>query len=222
MEGYGLTETSPVTHWSTPGQHRRHAVGKALPGVRCVMVDAQDRPLPTGQEGEILLAGPMVMQGYYRLPQQTAEAFVTLTLDGGERVRFFRTGDIGKVDADGYLSITGRKKEMLIVAGENVFPREIEEVLNAHPSVKDAAVIGRMDGLRGEVPIAFVELKEGLSAEAFDEAALRSWCRERLAGYKAPRSVYRVDALPRNPTGKVLRRKLKERPEAQASRDGGD
>ena len=157
-----------------------------------------------------MIAGPNLMAGYYRLPEETAKAFVTLEVvgaDGQARpTRFFRTGDIGHLDEEGFLFITGRKKEMLIIGGENLFPREVEEVLNQHPAIQDSAVIGKRDGLRGEVPIAFVEVKEG---QTLDEGAVRTWCRDRLAGYKIPREIRQVDALPRNPTGKVLRRKLK-------------
>ena len=112
---------------------------------------------------------------------------------------------LGRFDADGHLYITGRIKEMLIIGGENVFPREIEEVLNAHPSVKDSAVIGVVDPSRGELPLGFVELVEGAS---FDETALRTHCREHLAAFKVPREVRALDKLPRNPTGKIMRREL--------------
>ncbi len=211
LEGYGLTETAPVTHWSTPEHYRRHAVGRSLPRVATVVVDDRDQPVGPDVDGEILLAGPNIMAGYYHLPQETQAAMLrmpeALLSRGGYRTtRAFRTGDIGHVDADGYLYITGRKKEMLIVGGENVFPREIEEVLSMHPSVKAAAVIGKQDGMRGEVPVAFIELNEGAQ---LDEAGLRSWCRERLAGYKAPREIRVMDALPRSATGKLLRRKLR-------------
>jgi acyl-CoA synthetase (AMP-forming)/AMP-acid ligase II len=126
------------------------------------------------------------------------------------------------MDEDGSLYITGRLKEMLIVGGENVFPREIEEVLNAHPSVKDSGVVGKQDPMRGEVPVAFVEMKEegtGPRAEgsgeiaakmAFDEKELIKWCRGKLAGYKVPDEIRVVEALPRNPTGKVMRRELRK------------
>ena len=120
---------------------------------------------------------------------------------------------MGRLDEQGRLFITGRLKEMLIIAGENVFPREIEEVLNRHESVKDAAVIGMADGMRGEVALAFVELKEGA---VFDEGALKSWCREHIAGFKVPREIRLVSELPRNPTGKIMRRKLSLETPSQA------
>ncbi len=212
LEGYGLTETAPITHWSTPHHNKRHSVGTAIPCVTVSIVSDDDQPLPPDHEGEILIAGPNVMSGYYKLPQQSRDAFTQLALDPrhaqgsrGQTRRFFRTGDIGRVDKDGFLFITGRKKEMLIIGGENVFPREIEEVLNQHETVRASAVIGMPDDLRGEVPIAFVEISDD---HAFDETSLRSWCRKHLAGYKVPREIRAIDALPRNPTGKILRRNL--------------
>lgn len=209
LEGYGLTETAPITNWCTANRHRLHSVGPAIPGVEIRIIDEQNRQLPANTEGEILIAGPNIMKGYYHLPKQTAEVFVNLTSlkeNGGSQTKyFFRSGDIGKLDEDGFLYITGRKKEMLIVGGENIFPREIEEVLNKHESVAASAVIGKTDGVRGEVPIAFVELNEGA---AFDDADLRTWCRQSLAGYKVPREIRPINQLPRNPTGKILRREL--------------
>ena len=208
LEGYGLTETAPAASWCTHRQFREHSVGPALPGVSLLIVDAHDRPVPAGQEGEILIAGPNIMAGYYKLAEQTAEVIVHLPDPADDKVkRFFRTGDLGRIDRDGFLFITGRKKEMLIIGGENVMPREIEEVLAKHESVRDVGVIGLADPVRGEVPIAFVELNEGC---ALDESQLRSWCREHLAGYKVPRQIRQLEQLPRNPTGKVLRRKLKD------------
>ncbi len=204
-EGYGLTETSPCTHWSTPQHHRQHSVGKSLPHVQTFIVDDQNKVLGPDEEGEILLAGPNIMMGYFNLPELTAEVMIDLDVPGRGTVRCFRTGDIGKVDADGYLYITGRKKEMLIIGGENVFPREIEEVLNRHPSVHDSAVVGRPDDMRGEVPIAFVEVREGAE---FDADALRQHCRDTIAPFKVPREVRQIDELPRSATGKILRRKL--------------
>jgi long-chain acyl-CoA synthetase len=168
-----------------------------LPDVEEKVVDPEGRCLGPGEEGEVCIRGPNVMIGYYHLPHQTAEVFD----DEG----YFKTGDMGRIDADGHLYITGRIKEMLIIGGENVFPREIEEVLNAHPSVHDSAVIGMTDPSRGEVPLAFVELAEDAD---FDETALRSHCRELLAQYKVPREIRLLEKLPRNPTGKIMRRAL--------------
>lgn len=210
LEGYGLTETAPVTNWSTPQQNKLHAVGKALPGVKNFIVDDDNKVLGPDEPGEILITGPNVMDGYWQLPEQTNEVFVEIDAPGSTpdkgKIKCFRTGDIGKIDEDGYLYITGRKKEMLIVGGENVFPREIEEVLNMHPSVKASAVIGKPDDMRGEIPIAFVELEEDAT---FDDKELRNFVRDKIAQYKVPREIRQIDELPRNPTGKILRRELK-------------
>jgi long-chain acyl-CoA synthetase len=199
-EGYGLTETSPVTNWCRPSEWKLHSVGKPLPEVTQRIVDINsERVMNVGEEGEVQIAGPNIMQGYYRMP---VESKATFTADG-----FFRTGDIGRFDQDGHLYITGRLKEMLIIGGENVFPREIEEVLNQHESVAASGVVGLQDPMRGEVPIAFVELRED---KTFDAKALQMWCRERLAGYKVPAEIRVMESLPRNPTGKVMRRELKK------------
>lgn len=199
-EGYGLTETSPVTHVNYEGHERPGSVGQAISEVETRIGDLETQQvLGAGCEGEVRLKGPNIFQGYWGLAAETAAAF--------DPEGWFRTGDIGKVDGEGYLSITGRLKEMMIVGGENVFPREIEEALNHHPSVAASGVVGAMDPMRGEVPVAFIELAEGAE---FDEAALRSHCRERLAGYKVPRDIQVVEKLPRNPSGKIMRRELKK------------
>lgn len=197
LEGYGLTETGPIVSWSLPELNEPGAVGPVLPGVEVRIVDAENKPLPTGEHGQIIVRSPSVMPGYYKQPELTDAVFDE---DG-----FFHTGDRGKLDERGLLWVTGRIKEMMIIAGENVFPREIEEVLAEHPAVHSAGVVGLTDPSRGEIPVAFVQLVE--DAE-FDEAALRQWCRDRLAGFKVPRQIHAVDELPRSPTGKVLRRKL--------------
>jgi long-chain acyl-CoA synthetase len=196
-EGYGLTETAPVTNWCRPYEQRRKCVGKALPGIEQRIVGPDGTILGPNQDGEVRMRGPNIMKGYLNLPDETAAVF--------DEHGFFKSGDMGRLDAEGFLSITGRIKEMLIIGGENVFPREIEEVLNRHESVKDSAVIGMQDGMRGEVALAFVELKEGAS---FDESALKSFCREHIAGFKVPRDIRCLRELPRNPTGKIMRRKL--------------
>jgi long-chain acyl-CoA synthetase len=199
-EGYGLTETAPVTNWCRPQEWRAHSVGRPLPRIDQRISDLNTHAdLPPGHDGEVIMRGPNIMQGYYNRPEETAAAF--------DSRGFFKTGDIGRQDKDGHLYITGRLKEMIIVGGENVFPREIEEALNLHPAVGASGVIGVMDPMRGELPVAFVELKEGQTA---DEKTLLGWCRDRLAGYKVPRSVHIVPALPRNPTGKIVRRDLRK------------
>jgi long-chain acyl-CoA synthetase len=203
-EGYGLTETSPVTNWCRPHEWRAHSVGKPLPELEERIADPNSPPdavrsLPPGHDGEVQMRGPNVTQGYYKLPDETAKLF---TPDG-----WMKTGDMGRLDDDGFLYITGRIKEMLIIGGENVFPREIEEVLNKHESVADSGVVGVQDPMRGELPVAFVELKEGAT---FDETALLMWCRKSLAGYKVPKEIRVLQPLPRNATGKIMRRELKK------------
>ncbi|MBU0641023.1 MAG: AMP-binding protein [Planctomycetes bacterium] len=196
-EGYGLTETSPVVSLNTPWARRTGSVGRPLPGVEVAAVDGHGHALPAGQDGELLVRGHGVMRGYYNNPEATAAVLRDAAL---------WTGDIGHVDADGFIHITGRAKEMMIIGGENVFPLEIEGVLLDHPAVTEAAAIGAPDDLRGEVPVAFVILKEGASAT---ETELRHFCRERLAGFKVPRDVHIAADLPHGPTGKILKRALK-------------
>lgn len=208
-EGFGMTETGPVTNWCRPEEWRRHSVGPPVPGVEQRIVDINSgRAVEPGQEGELQMRGPNLTSGYYRLPEESAALF---TPDG-----WLRSGDMAKIDADGHLFITGRIKEMLIVGGENVFPREIEEALDRNPTVKASGVVGAPDPMRGEVPVAFVELHEG---QTFDEHAIKQWCRQHLAGYKVPDRVVRLDQLPRNATGKILRREL--RPLALGQGSGG-
>lgn len=198
VEAYGLTETAPGTNVLLPSENRAGTVGRALPGVIELIVDpTTNEILPHSTDGELRIKGPNVMQGYLGLEDETRNAF--------DEHGFFKTGDMAQIDADGFLKITGRIKEMMIVGGENVFPREIEEVLNAHRAVHDSGVIGQADPMRGEVPIGFVELEEGQSAEP-DEIKL--WCRDKLPGYKVPKRIEIIDALPRNGTGKIMRRAL--------------
>jgi len=209
LEGYGLTETSPVISLNTPGVKRPGSVGKLIPTAKARIVDDNENDLPPGHVGEIWLGGPMIMKGYHNLPAETAEA---LTADG-----FFKTGDLGKLDADGFLYITGRKKEMIIVAGEKAYPREIEDTLLAHGDVAEAAVFGKSDPSRGEVIVACVIPKEGHTLTA---DGLRDFCRTSgLAQWKVPRQILIVDDFPRSPTGKVLKRALAERASVPAPID---
>jgi long-chain acyl-CoA synthetase len=200
-EGYGLTETSPVISLNVPHSNRPGSVGKLLTDATVRIVDDNGSDVPTGQSGEIWVAGPMVMKGYHNLPDASA---AVLTVD-----RYFKTGDIGRFDEDGFLYITGRKKELIIIAGEKASPREIEDILLRHPDVADAAVVGKKDRSRGEVVVSFIIAKQG--AEVKPEA-LRDFCREQgLAQWKIPREIFLEKDLPRSPTGKVLKRVLTER-----------
>jgi long-chain acyl-CoA synthetase len=200
LEGYGLTETSPVISLNTPQAHKPGSVGRSIPTAEVRITGEDGSAQPTGQEGEIWLRGPMIMQGYNNLPKETAEA---LTPDG-----YFKTGDLGKVDSEGFIHITGRKKDLIIVAGEKAVPREIEEVLASHPEVADVAVLGKKDPSRGEVVAAFVVAKAGAAPSA---EALREHCREQgLPQWKIPRDIRFVPDLPRSPIGKVLKRVLAE------------
>ncbi len=199
-EGYGLTETSPVVALNTPQKHRAGSVGIPVPGVEVKIADEEGKALPVEQSGEIWLRGPMIMKGYHNLPKETEAA---LTPD-----KFFKTGDLGKVDGDGFLYITGRKKDLIIVAGEKVAPREVEEILVQHPAVAEAAVVGKKDAGRGEMVVAFVIAKPGQEAAA---GSLRDFCRDRgLAQWKIPKEFFFPTDLPRSPTGKVLKRALAE------------
>jgi long-chain acyl-CoA synthetase len=199
LEGDGPTECSPVTAVNPLGGVRKcGTIGLPIEGVEMKIVDDNDRELPDGEVGEIVVRGENVMLGYLNQPEATAEA-----LRGG----WYHTGDLGTRDSDGYFSIVDRKKDMLIVGGINVYPREVEEILYSHPAVADAAVIGAPDALRGEVPLAVVALKAGASAAA---AELTSFCRERLANFKVPRKVIFRESLPRSATGKILKRLLRK------------
>jgi long-chain acyl-CoA synthetase len=196
FEGYGQTEASPVISLNVPGKRKLGTVGPALPGVEIAIWDDEKKPLGVDVVGEIMVRGHSVMKGYYNLPDETSK---TITSE------WLHTGDLGKMDSDGFVTITGRKKDLIISAGENIYPREIEEVLAQHPKVKEVAVIGVKDEVRGEVPKAFVIAKDGVTV---DEKELRSFCRENLAGYKVPRHIDVVPDLPRTPTGKILKRML--------------
>lgn len=198
-EGYGLTEASPVSHTNAAGPiNKPGTIGPALPGVEVRLVDEDDTDVPQGAEGEILLRGDNILVGYWRNPEATAEA-----LRGG----WFHTGDIATVDEDGYYTIVDRKKDMINAGGFKVWPREVEEVLYRHPAIKEAAVVAMPDAYVGERPMAFVALKDGQQATADD---LTAYCKEHLATFKIPRHIEFRDDLPKLPTGKVLRRVLRD------------
>jgi long-chain acyl-CoA synthetase len=198
LEGYGLTEASPVVSTTRlSGVRKLGSVGQPLPGVEIAILDDDDRALPVGDTGEIGVRGPNVMLGYYGLPEETARAL---------RNGWLHTGDVGRLDADGFLYVVERKKDLIIRGGFNVYPREVEDVLYAHPAVAEAAVVGVRDTLMGEEVCAFVALKRGAAADA---AAIIDFCQARLAKYKCPREVRFLPSLPKNPVGKILRKELR-------------
>jgi fatty-acyl-CoA synthase len=201
LQGYGLTETSPGGTLMPVEDSRRKAgsVGKAAPFVELRVVGDDEGPLPPKAIGEVHFRGPNVFAGYWNRPDATAEAF---SADG-----WFRTGDLGYLDDEGFLTLVDRKKDMVITGGENVYSAEVEDVLFAHPAVAEAAIIGVPDERWGEAVCAVVALRPAQRATA-DE--LIAHCRRRLAKYKAPKYVVFVDALPRNAAGKVLKRTLRE------------
>jgi long-chain acyl-CoA synthetase len=198
LEGYGLSETSPVVSFnqlqrpSKPG-----TVGLPIFGLDLACVDEQDVPVATGERGEIVVRGPNVMKGYYNRPAETAEAF---------RGGWFHTGDIGTLDADGYLTIVDRRSDMILRGGFNVYPRELEEVLLTHPAIALVAVIGVPDDRLGEEVKALVVRRPGVEVT---ESMLIDWCREQFAAYKYPRQVEFREALPVGATGKILKRELR-------------
>jgi len=196
MQGYGLTECSPVVCVNPPEDPQPETVGPPLPGLQ-VEVRGPEGPLPAGEAGEVVVRGESVMVGYYRDPQATREAI--------DEEGWLHTGDLGRFDERGHLVLCGRKKELIIVGGENVFPGEVEAVLCSHPAVSVAAVVGVKDPLHGEVPKAYVVLSPGMQVTA---AELRQFCRAQLAPFKVPREVLIRESLPLTPTGKVLKRRL--------------
>ncbi|HKT77617.1 MAG TPA: FadD3 family acyl-CoA ligase [Sphingobium sp.] len=201
VNGYGMTECGAIamTRQGDDAETVAHSCGYPLPGLEVRCVDEAGRDLPPGQAGELWIRGPSVMQGYLDDPAATAEA---IDADG-----WLHTGDIGTIDARGYLAITDRKKDMYISGGFNCYPAEIESLLAAHPAIETAAVIGIPDERLGEVGKAFIVLRPGQSIEASDIIA---WARANMANYKAPRHIAFVPALPRNAGGKVLRGALRE------------
>jgi long-chain acyl-CoA synthetase len=198
LEGYGLSETAPVASFNHPDRERKPgSIGTPIAGVEMKVVDDSGAELPLGEVGEIVIRGDNVMKGYWNRPDATAEA-----MRGG----WFHSGDLARVDADGYFFIVDRKKDMIIRNGFNVYPREIEEVLYEHPAVREAAVVGIPHDEFGEEIGAAVALKEGASAST-DE--IRAFVKQQVAAFKYPRKIWIVDELPKGPTGKILKREIK-------------
>ncbi len=204
VEGYGLTEASPAVSFNPlDGAQKEGSIGLPLPYEECRIIDENDMELPVGEVGELAVRGDNVMLGYFRQEEETKR-----TLRNG----WLHTGDMAKKDEEGYIYIVDRKKDMVIVGGLNVYPREVEEIIYQYSKVKEAAVIGLEDKLRGEYVKAFVVLKEGETCTARE---LLRYMRERLAAYKLPREIDFITELPKNSAGKILKRVLKENAEVQ-------
>jgi long-chain acyl-CoA synthetase len=198
LEGYGLTEAAPVVSAHRfSGERRLGSVGQPIPGVQVAILDDDGRAMPPRELGEVCVRGPNVMLGYHRMPEETAKA-----IRGG----WLHTGDVGRLDADGFLYIVERKKDLIIRGGFNIYPREVEDVLYAHAAVAETAVVGVPDPLMGEDVLAFVVTKAGATTTA---ESLIAFCQDRLAKYKCPKQVRFVDTLPKSPIGKILRKELR-------------
>jgi len=202
---YGCTEASPsiAILKARDSLRKRECVGPPVPFLEVRIVDDRDREVPVGEVGELVCRGPNVMKGYYKDRKATKEA-----LKGG----WLHTGDLGRMDEEGYVCIVDRKKDMIVSGGENIYPREIEELLYHHPKIRDVAIIGVPNPIWGELVKAFVVLKDG---EMMREEEVIEYCKSHLASYKKPKFVEFVESLPRNPSGKVLKTELRERYKSQ-------
>jgi long-chain acyl-CoA synthetase len=207
LEGYGLSEASPVVSFNPIDKQKAGSIGKPITDVEVSVQDETGKILGPAETGEICVRGGNVMQGYWKQPEETAKVM---------RENWLLTGDIGHRDDEGYFFITDRKKDMLLVNGINVYPREIEEVIYKFPGVKEAAVIGIPDARKGEQALAYVSAQEGMT---INEKSLHDFLRERLADYKVPKRIVTIPALPRNPTGKILKTALRELAKAGSVRD---
>jgi long-chain acyl-CoA synthetase len=199
LVGYGLSETSPVACFNTLMKPQKPGtVGPAIDLCEVKIVDESQSEVPTGQTGEIIIRGTNIMNRYYKRDDATRDVLIN---------GWFHTGDIGKVDEEGYVSIVDRKNDMIIRGGYNVYPREVEEVVYRHDSIAEAVIIGVPDEVHGEEVIAVVALKPG---KQLKHEQLEQFCREHLAAYKVPRRTIVMDSLPKGPTGKILKRLIKE------------
>jgi long-chain acyl-CoA synthetase len=198
IEGYGLSEASPVVSVNPlDGVRKAGSVGPAIPEVEVKIADENGVFLKTGEVGEIAVKGPNIMKGYFNREMETNEI-----LKNG----WLYTGDIGKMDEDGYIYILDRKKDLILVNGMNLYPREVEEILYKHEAVQDAAVVGIKDEAHGEIPVGIIQLKEGMTTT---DQELRKFCKPHLAAFKVPHRFEFWKELPRNGTGKVLKREIK-------------
>ena len=206
IEGYGLSETAPIASCNPTNVDTRKigSIGLPFPSTDIKILDTEDsgKALPRGEDGEIAICGAQVMKGYWNRPEETEAVFREI---GGKR--YFLSGDIGHIDEDGFIVITDRKKDMVLVGGFNVYPREVEDILFEHPKVAMAAVIGVPDDRSGESVKAFIQVKPG---ETVTEEEILAYCKKNMAGYKRPRQVEFREELPVSAVGKVLRRVLRD------------
>ena len=198
LEGYGLSEASPVVAVNRAEFQKEGSVGAAIPGVEIKIVNDELMEVPVRECGEIIVKGDNIMKGYYKKDDITSETIIN---------GWLLTGDIGKLDEDGYLYILDRKKDLIINKGVNIYPREIEEVCMKYPNIKACAVVGIKEKNLEEIPVAFIEAEEN---KKIDKSGLKKFLKENLANYKIPKNIYFVEELPKNATGKVLKRKLRE------------
>jgi long-chain acyl-CoA synthetase len=201
-----LSETAPIAtvNPTNPEQRKIGSIGFPIPGtdIKILDIETGTKELPQGEDGEIAICGPQVMRGYWNRPEETAEVF--REIDGK---KYFLTGDIGHVDEEGYILVTDRKKDLILVGGFNVYPRDVEDILFQHPKVELAAVIGAPDEKSGEAVKAFIQLKPG---ETATEEEIKEFSKENMAGYKRPKQVEFRESLPVSNVGKVLRRVLRD------------
>jgi acyl-coenzyme A synthetase/AMP-(fatty) acid ligase len=204
IQGYGMTEASPVTHAgyiAPPEMNRPASIGQPLAFTECRVLDLNDNEVAPGEPGELVMRGPQFMLGYWKEPQATAAVM---------RNGWYYSGDIVRTDEDGFYYVLDRRKEMIKYKGFPVAPAEVESVLLEHPAVRDCGVVAKPDAEAGEIPCAFVVLREGFTSSSALDGELRAFVADRLAHHKQPREVHFVDAVPRTPSGKILRRELRK------------
>ncbi|NEP46880.1 MAG: long-chain fatty acid--CoA ligase, partial [Okeania sp. SIO2H7] len=197
-EGYGLTETSPFSSYNHDLQYKLGSIGMPIENVEMKVVDSDGKELPPGEVGELAIRGPNVMLGYWNRPEENAKVF---------KYGWFHTGDLGRMDEDGYFYIVDRLKDMINMSGFKIYPAEVERVLYQHPAIAEAAVYGAPHPEKGEIVKAKIRLKLGTACSLED---IKTFCAERMATYKVPRAIEFVDSLPKNATGKILKRVLRE------------
>ena len=202
-QGYGMTEASPVTHvgYLQPDLYRPDSIGQPLTQTECRVLDENGNQVPAGASGELVMRGPQFMLGYWKAPEATAAAL---------RDGWFWSGDIVRRDEQDFYYVVDRRKEMIKYKGFPVAPAEVESLMLEHPAVRDCGVVGRPEAAAGEIPVAFVVLRDGLVASKRLEEELCAFVADRLTHYKQPREIHFVDAVPKTASGKILRRELKK------------